>query len=596
MFTRLQWRIAISYIALITVVLFVLGLYLAQYLRQQQLDALEDPMGRQAQLLAYASEQPLTERDQRASDALAKTLGRQIHSRVTLIAADGTVLGDSEHDPATMDNHATRPEVRAALSGGLGESQRHSITLEDDLLYVAVPVEHDGAVVGVARVAMPVDAIHAASNRVVMVLALATLVAAILITAMSIGLARLTTGRIERVTFAARQLASGDLDHLIPIEGRDEVSVVARAFNDMAGALRTHISNVELERNRLTAVLQHMTDGVIITDGRAEVQLINPAAVAMLQLASGPVQGVPLANVVRDHELSSMVHSMLDAAGPDIDRRLVTLGWRGHGRMIWAGASRIPAREGQSQRALLMLQDVTELRRTETLRKEFVANVSHELRTPVAALKALVETLEDGALDDRDASLDFLARMHVEVDGLAQLVEELLALSRIESGRDALRFAPMDIGDAVVAAAERLRPQAERLGVMLEILPPAGATVVNADADRMRQVVVNLVHNGVKFTPPGGRVRVAVERQEAEVTFSVADTGIGVDPAILNRLFERFFKADHARSSGGTGLGLAIAKHIVQAHGGRIWAESPGEGQGTTFFVALPTDTPIATS
>jgi two-component system phosphate regulon sensor histidine kinase PhoR len=593
MFTRLQWRIAVSYIALITVVLLALGLYLAQYLRQQQLTALEAPLGRQAQLVAYASEQPMLERDQGAADALAKQLGHAIRARVTLIAIDGTVLGDSDRDPATMDNHATRPEVRAALSGSLGESQRHSSTLEDDLLYVAVPVEHNGTVIGVARVAMPVNAIHAASNRVVTVVTIAIVVAAILVIVLSIVLARLTAGRIERVTFAARQLASGDLDHLMPVEGTDEISVVARAFNDMAGALRTYIVDVERERDRLTAVLRHMTDGVIITDARAEVQLINPAAVAMLQLADGPMEGAPLAQVARDHELTAMVQTLLAAGGPDIERRLVTLGWRGRGRMIWAVASRIPARDGQGGRALLMLQDVTELRRTETVRKEFVANVSHELRTPVAALKAVVETLEDGAIDDRDAALDFLARMHVEVDGLAQLVEELLELSRIESGRDALHVAPIDLGHVVETAAERLRPQAERQGVTLEVRPPGERTIVNADADRIRQVVVNLVHNGVKFTPPGGRVTVAVERRQAETTISVADTGIGVAPEQLGRLFERFFKADDARG-GGAGLGLAIAKHLVEAHGGRIWAESPGEGQGTTLIVALPTPAPVA--
>jgi two-component system phosphate regulon sensor histidine kinase PhoR len=588
MFTRLQWRIAGGYILLITVVLLVLGLYLTQYLRQQQLNALEEQLERQALLVANAGTQPLAANDQGALDALAKNLGGDIQARVTFIALDGTVLGDSDHDPGTMDNHASRPEVRAALGGRHGESQRHSSTLEEDLLYVAVPIEQDGTVVGAARVAMPVDAVHATSGRVVTVVAVALVVAALFAVVLSIVLARLTAGRIERVTYAAQQLAAGRLDHFMPVEGNDEVSVVARAFNDMAGSLRNHIGEVEQERDRLTAVLRHMTDGVVITGSHGEVQLINPAAEVLLQVASTAVADKPIAQVVRDHELTAMVQSVLDEVGTNVDIRLLTLGWRGRGRTIRAVASRIPSRDGHGHRALLMLQDVTELRRVETVRKEFVANVSHELRTPVAALKALVETLEDGAIDDREAALDFLSRMHVEVDGLAQLVEELLELSRIESGRFELHMKSIDLGDVVVAAAERLRPQAERQGVVLDIQPAHALLPVNADPVRIQQVVINLVHNAVKFTPPGGRVTIAVEQRDDEIVVRVSDTGIGIAPELLDRLFERFFKADRARSGGGTGLGLAIAKHLVQTHGGRIWAESPGEGRGATFAVALP--------
>ncbi len=224
----------------------------------------------------------------------------------------------------------------------------------------------------------------------------------------------------------------------------------------------------------------------------------------------------------------------------------------------------------------------------EVVRRDLLANVSHELRTPLAAIKAMVETLEDGALEDPPAARDFLARVHRETDGLSHLVEELLQLSRIESGQDKLRLAAVRPADLIAATTERLAPLADRAGVELRATGEPDVPAVLADRERVAQVLVNLIHNALKFTPPGGQVRIAASEGQGEVVFSVADTGVGIAEEDLPRLFERFYKADRARASGGTGLGLAIAKHIVQAHGGRIWAASAGPGQGATFSFSLP--------
>jgi two-component system phosphate regulon sensor histidine kinase PhoR len=236
---------------------------------------------------------------------------------------------------------------------------------------------------------------------------------------------------------------------------------------------------------------------------------------------------------------------------------------------------------------LVILQDLTRVRRLETVRRDFISNISHELRTPLASLKALADTLRDGALEDPPAARRFLDRMEVEVDALTQMVQELLELSRIESGQVGFEIAPVPVADVINPPLERLRPQAERADLQLSIdlapdLPP-----VLADAERMRQVITNLVHNAIKFTPPGGEVAISATAGQDEVIISVRDTGVGIPADDLPRIFERFYKADRARSGGGTGLGLAIAKHIVLAHGGRIWAESV-EGRGSTFSVALP--------
>ena len=588
MFTRIQWRIAAGYVGLMALVLLALGLYLADFLRAQQLSALEAQLERQARLVAADAQHRLATAGAASLDPLAKQLGREIGARVTLIAADGTVLGDSDHDPATMDNHATRPEVLDALRTGSGLSRRHSATLEEDLLYVAVPMGREGAVPGVARVALPVLEVQEASNRVVAAVAGALAAAALPAVALAIVLARVTAGRVQALTRAARRLAGGELDQVIPVEGRDEVSLLARAFNDMAARLRAHIRAVEDERGRLAAILSHMADGVVIADRDGVVRLINPVAARLLRVAPGRAEGRSVMAVVRDHVLAAAVGEALAGDAAAGRPRLIELGPRGQRRALQAMASRIPSGEGTGERVLLILQDVSELRRAETVRREFVANVSHELRTPLAGLKALVETLEDGALEDPDVARDFLGRMHVEVDGLVQLVEELLELSRVESGQVALRTQPIDLAAVVAAGAERLRLQAERQGLSFAVHLPGDLSSVHADPERIQQVVVNLVHNAVKFTPPGGRVTVTAERRDGEVAVAVADSGVGIAPEALARLFERFYKADKARANGGTGLGLAIAKHLVQAHGGRIWAESAGKGQGATFTFTIP--------
>jgi two-component system phosphate regulon sensor histidine kinase PhoR len=237
---------------------------------------------------------------------------------------------------------------------------------------------------------------------------------------------------------------------------------------------------------------------------------------------------------------------------------------------------------------LLTVRDLSAVRRLETQRQDFVANVSHELRTPLSALKAMVETLRGGALNDREAADDFLARIDREVDGLTELVGDLLALSRMESGDDALELTAVDAADLVRRAATRLEPLAARAQVRLVTAADASGARVRVDESRMAQVLANLVHNAIKFTPPGGTVTLGTSATPAEVTLFVRDTGSGIDPADLERIFERFFKSDPARASGGTGLGLAIAKHAVQAHGGAIAAQSGGRGHGATFTVTLP--------
>ena len=343
-----------------------------------------------------------------------------------------------------------------------------------------------------------------------------------------------------------------------------------------AAASDATTSAAELERDRLRTLLAGLTDAIIMADREDVIHLANPAATRLLDAPE--LIGHRLVEVVRDHEMLEAIDTARH--GQETVREME----RDEGRRVL----RIAAKPLPGGELLLTVQDLSSVRRLETQRRDFVANVSHELRTPLSALKAMVETLRGGAVRDRDAADDFLARIDHEVDGLTELVGDLLVLTRMESGEDALELRDIDAADVVYQAASRLEPLATRAQIRIATATDASGARVRVDQARMAQVLANLVHNAIKFTPAGGTVTLGTTATPTDVTLFVRDTGAGIDPADLDRIFERFFKSDPSRATGGTGLGLAIAKHAVQAHGGTIGATSGGRGQGATFTVTLP--------
>ena len=336
------------------------------------------------------------------------------------------------------------------------------------------------------------------------------------------------------------------------------------------------------EHAELTTIFDHMADGLLVIGNDERVVLCNPASTRLL--GRKVAIGRPLPEIARDPDLVEIARAA--SSGPPV-QQVVELLPAGGGPRRWVQvvATRLPP----GQRRLMLLQNVTELRYAEAARRDFVANVSHELRTPVASLTALVETLEGGAKDDPKARTEFLRRMHIEVDGLAHLVSELLQLARVEAGRIELELDARDVDELLREAVEHIQPYAERVGLSVSLDPrhERGAWI-NADDRRLGQVLANLLDNAVKFTPPGGVIQVGGRKAGNVVEMWVSDTGVGVEPDQLLRIFERFYKIDASRAGRGTGLGLAICKHLVQAHGGRIWAESPGQGRGSTFRFTVP--------
>jgi two-component system phosphate regulon sensor histidine kinase PhoR len=337
------------------------------------------------------------------------------------------------------------------------------------------------------------------------------------------------------------------------------------------------LSTLDTQNARLATVLEQLTDGVLIADSNGQVQFANPAAQKLFD-TNHPI-GRSVAEVVRNHQL---IEAWRRCQGT---RETQTESVELPARRQFLQLVVIPdAHEGGS---LLVVQDLTRVRRLETVRRDFISNVSHELRTPLASLKALTETLQGGALADSEAGPRFLSRIATEVDALAQMAQELLDLSRIESGQVELLLAPLSPRELLNSAADRMKLQAERAGLKLSVICEDGLSNVRADKSRLEQVLVNMIHNAVKFTHAGGEVTLGAEAGEGGARFAVRDSGVGIPSESLSRIFERFYRVDRSRTGSGTGLGLSISKHIVEAHGGRIWAESE-EGRGSTFYFEIP--------
>jgi two-component system phosphate regulon sensor histidine kinase PhoR len=583
MFRSLRWRIAIVYSVLLLMALTLVTNYYLNYIHTSMFEVQKARLTREAWLVASIAEQQLATRpDGTDLDALTKSTKAQLGTRVTFVRADGVVWGDSDEDFKKMEGHSNRMEIRQAIDTGSGASVRESTTLGYQMLYVAVPVVKSGQLVGVARLSEPmadVDALTGHLERAAIIAAAMLTLLAILV---AVSLARAVTAPVHELARVAQQLAAGNLGQRVSAPGRDEIGELATTFNRMAGALQDSVEAITLERNQTAAVFTHMVDAVFIVETDGMVALVNPAGWRMLGRSPSSVAGRSFASVVRDHQLVAIYQACMEANGAE-QERYFELG--STGRFVRVVALGIPGQQGR--RTLILAEDLSELRRMEEVRREFAANASHELRTPLASLRAVVETLEAG-VEEPEMANRFLERMHVELDRLTQMTNELIELSRIESSQINPRRQPIDLGTVARAAVEMLRAQAERAHLELTVTTSEGLPLVQADASQIQTVLTNLIHNAIKFTPPGGEVQVSYAvTQDGVVRISVTDTGGGIPAEDLPRIFERFYKSDKSRSSGGTGLGLAIAKHIIQAHGGRIWADSV-EGQGSTFSFTLP--------
>ncbi len=584
MFRSIRWRIAVSYTVLILTAMFALAFFLSRVARQTALNDMQAMLLTDSRAVAENVRPHLADPGAAADfEAMAARWSELLNSRITILDAGGDLLGESEAANTPVSNHLRRPEIQQALVTGEGAAVRNSESLGVVMVYAAQAVtDQNDELLGFVRLALPIESVERRIDNLRNALLWAALITGGLAVLLAMIIAERTARPVRRLTAVAGRMAQGDLDARLLISSRDEVARLAHAFNHMGEQLREKVLTLDEQRSRLATVLELMADGVLITDRQGRVRLINPAAATLLNSSEAEALGQTFAQLVRHYQLIEVWQRCQETGEEQTET--VEIGQRD----LFLQIIVTPLREGR-EGSLIILQNLTPLRRLQVVRRDFISNISHELRTPLASLKAVVETLREVITHDPGAAGHFLDNAEREVDSLTQLVQELLELSRIESGKVPLRLASTPVAQALLPAVERMQPVAERSGLELRVSLPADLPPVLVDAARIQQLVSNLVHNAIKFTPAPGHIELSAKHDAAanSVHVSVTDSGVGIPAVDQSRIFERFYKADRARSGGGTGLGLAIARHLVEAHGGRIWVKSR-EGKGSVFTFSLP--------
>jgi len=583
----LWFRIASAVLAAVVVAAGVVGLFLNSRLRDFGERSIEARVRGELALLAPAAESALERGDLATLSDVARS-GKATGVRVTVILPSGEVVAESDR-PLPLANHADRPEVKAALGEGAGEGVRHSTTVDEDMLYVARRLDaSDGRVVGVLRLARPMYSVAAVDEKLWHVLALAGLLGLPVAAAVGWFFARRIARPLEEMTVAATRMAGGDFSSLPRADRDDEAGRLAEALRGMGREISGMLSASESGRAEITAILESMAEGVIALGPDERVLRANRSAAECLQLPAVPQPGTPFVEVVRLPEISTLVRSAL--RGRVVEETDVSLPGAA-GRVVSVGAVPIRSAGGESGGAVVVLRDVTVMRRLERMRLDFVANVSHELRTPLAAMSSAMETVQTLGDAEPEARANMVGVALRQAERLSAIVDDLLALSQIESEGDRLERTSVQLVRAVRQAAAAVAPAAAAAGVAVEAPRDADDVRVIGHEGRLEQVWVNLLTNAVKYNRAGGKVtvEVAVDAARREACVTVRDTGQGIPAQAIPRIFERFYRVDTGRSrdQGGTGLGLAIVKHIVRAHRGRIDVESL-PGVGSAFHVRLP--------
>lgn len=587
------FRIRLTFIlmTMIGISMIGAGLTMAQLFKDSHIAALEENMSREIKLLSGT----LQFADMNSSGALnfyteqAKHISKLTNSQITFITKDGKVIGDSEKDPLQMDNHSTREEEVLAAKEGIGRAIRYSDTLDRQMLYVAGAVVSDQGFDGYIRLSMELNAVTEGLSRAWLIMAGGLVLLFIAATLVSYKVASSMTSPLEQITRVARRITDLDYDARVPMKRKDEIGQLATAINAMADSLQTQLKTIRDNEDLLQSVLDNMTGGIVMINAEGEIALLNRASEHLLDVKNSEMAGYSYKEIKHHYELTRL-----------IDEGVTRKEAIHEERSIYNPAERIvrldgvPMMQDGSYRGMLfLLQEVTEIRRLEKMRSEFVANVSHELKTPVAAVKGFAETLLGGGVTDEKTARSFLQIIYDENERLNRLIGDILELSKIESKRVQLECSPVHLIEFFDSVLGTLSKVAEKKKISLSANVP-NELFVEGDEDKLRQIFMNLLSNAINYTHDGGSVKVTVVNgHKADgtetVVFTVSDTGMGIPRKDLPRIFERFYRVDKARSrsSGGTGLGLSIVKHLVELHRGSITVESD-LGIGSSFILELP--------
>jgi two-component system phosphate regulon sensor histidine kinase PhoR len=578
---RLFWKFGLVHFFLLLLVLLTVDTYVVRTLREEFLNAAFSEL--EALTHLAQTNRPPVDNDSALKAWTARVARSGI--RVTLVAEDGKVLADSEQDPLKMESHAGRPEIKEAFETGMSRAVRFSTTLGHDLVYLASRWQTEDGTPFVFRLSVPVHRLDEARAGFRRRLWGASLIVLILAGSASLLFFRTISTRIERLKEFSHRVAAGDFRPLPMGLSGDELADLSGTLNQTAAQLDSTIQTLTEERNQSSAILASMVEGVAVIGSNQRVIFCNSTFRRTLEIENRSYEGRPVIEVIRHSDLLTLIRQAL--AGNEAVRSELVVGsirTRNFAVTVTPVSS-----DKATAGAVVVLHDISELRRLERARRDFVANVSHEFKTPITAIQGFAETLLGGAMEDNQNRNRFLEIIRDNAERLGRLTDDLLKLARIEAGKLELELRPVTMGEVIGPCLDATRVKANPKNLTLETDYSSDLSPVIGDVRFLQEILQNLLDNAVQYSRPGGRIIVRAVAHDSEIVLSVTDTGIGIPKADQERIFERFYRVDAARSRelGGTGLGLSIAKHLVEAHGGRIQVESE-VGRGSTFYVFLP--------
>lgn len=581
----LVWKLFLIFLAVILVSLIVAGHSALSTLSKLNLESQENDLIAIARVAARQA--ALQVPGSGDAQKLAEELAAAANGRITLVLPDGTVTGDSQEEPASMENHGDRPEILAALKGSPGTDQRYSETLKVPMLYVAVPIVSDGAIAGVLRISQPQIALDRQSARIRGIFIRGSALAVLIAGLLGIWLSRRISRPLREMRRAAERFGRGDYSRRVYVEGAAEYVDLARAMNAMAGEIEQRLRQVNRHRQEIESILASMKEGVLAIDSGDQILFLNQSARKMFNVQPEQEKERLVQESIRHAPLQRLLERSRagEALSPE-DCLMQGL----DGQMLQVEINRLRDENGADRGELLVLSDVTQLHRLETVRRDFVSNVSHELRTPITSIKGFVETLREGAINDAEASSRFLEIIERQADRLNAIITDLLALSRLEreGEQERIEAGLIQICPFLNAIVQHFQPQSAAKQISIEV-ECWGDISVRGNQPLLEQAVGNLLDNAIKYSPAGKVVTIRVEQETDVLRILVIDQGAGIPAADLPRIFERFYRVDPGRSRevGGTGLGLSIVKHIVKLHKGMIDVSS-SIGEGSVFTISLP--------
>lgn len=582
---RLRYRLVFAVVLITLLVMSGLGWTIAKLYENYYLHNLTSRLEKEANLAAVIfEEQGFTEEN---IYRLTADLSKSLDVRVTVISNNGTVLDDSHANIDSMENHYMRPEIEAIVSGEIGSSIRYSETLGEEMLYYAVPI---GDNIGFVRLGLSTTTLTEMNKRVWTILFASFSFAFFVIVFITVRVARQMVGPIEKVTAVANELAKGNYRARTSEDRNDEIGQLTRAMNMLAFQLDRMTKNYEAQQEQMATLIENMGSGLLLIDTRGDIVLVNQSCRDIFHFKTNEYVGLPYYNVVKEKEMVKFIQSVFMTEIKQ--RKQVQFSEELHFKHFDLYGAPILNKKGKLTGIVIVLHEITELKKLEQIRKDFVANVSHELKTPVTSIKGFAETLLDGAMEEPSLRSKFLQIIYKESKRLQYLVQDLLELSKIEHQYFTLDWQKTDITEIVQEVSELLGDKAKEKNIQLrsEVI---GDSIVEADRQRLKQIIINLVENAVTYTPSGGEIQMIVNGMEDDVQIKIKDSGVGINEKDVPRIFERFYRVDRARArqSGGTGLGLAIVKHLVEAHHGKIEVESK-IGKGTVFTITLNRNRP----